>query len=98
MAKLKASTETVEQPEPLPPVSESPLPVVEPDPIPFHVEEDPLTDDKFKDGIYIHRKTRKPFALYKHAPDGYERTHSLKNTAHFWQGTEEEFFLAFEKQ
>lgn len=39
-----------------------------------------------------------PFALCKHEPDTYGRTHSLKNSLHFWQGTEGAFQLYFEKE
>lgn len=38
------------------------------------------------------------FALCKHDPDTYGRTHSLKNTVHFWQGSEAQFQATFEKK
>lgn len=37
------------------------------------------------------------FALCIHPEDNYQRTHSLKNTVHFWQGKESDFVLNFEK-
>jgi len=75
----------------------NPIPKVEAPAPPLAAEENYLTDDKFTDGLYKLRKTGEPFALCKHAPNSYERTHSAKNSVHFWQGTEDEFNLAFEK-
>lgn len=37
------------------------------------------------------------FALCIHDPNSYGRTHSLKNSLHFWEGTEGQFQLQFEK-
>jgi len=73
------------------------IPVVEAPPPPLLAKIEDITDDKFVHGTFIHRKMQKPFALYKHAPDGYERTHTAKNSVHTWEGTEDEFNLAFEK-
>ena len=38
------------------------------------------------------------FFLAVHEPDTYERTHTLKNKEHFWQGSEKQFRAAFEKK
>lgn len=57
-------------------------------------------DEDFTDGNYVMRKgdhVGEPFALCKHNPDVYGKTHTLKNNVHFWQGSEEQFRLAFEK-
>lgn len=57
-------------------------------------------DEDFTDGHYVMRKgahVGETFALYKHEPDTYAKTHSLKNSQHFWQGNEAEFAVAFEK-
>ncbi len=37
------------------------------------------------------------FALAVHEPDTYDRTHTLKNKEHFWQGNKAQFRVAFEK-
>lgn len=37
------------------------------------------------------------FVLAVHEPDTYERTHTLKNKQHFWQGNEKQFRATFEK-
>lgn len=58
-------------------------------------------DEDFSDGIYVMRKglhVGEEFALFRHPKDTYERTHSLKNSKHFWQGKEEEFTSSFEKK
>lgn len=60
-------------------------------------QSNPPTDDKFIHGKFIHIKLNEPFALAKHDEDGYGRTRSLKNSVHFWQGTEAEFRQTFEK-
>lgn len=56
------------------------------------------TDDKFTEGTFIHAGQQEPYALATHEPDAYGRTHSLKNTLHFWQGTKEEFNKFFNKK
>lgn len=38
------------------------------------------------------------FALCQHDPDVYGRTHSLKNSLHFWEGSESQFQMYFEKE
>ncbi len=56
-----------------------------------------LPDDAdFKDGIYL--MGDEPYALCVHEVDGYGRTHSLKNSLHTWQGTEEQFNAAFKRK
>jgi hypothetical protein len=89
MAKSDSKKEI--KPEP------TPIPKVEAQPAPLLKEEDYPTDDKFVHGTWIHRKTKQPFALWIHEPDVYDRTHTLKNSVSFWQGTEEQFILTFEK-
>jgi len=97
MAKPKDQTQSIEQPAPLPPVAPSPIPQVEVLPPPLLAEEDYLTDDMFTGGTWNDRKSKQPFALCIHKADVYERTHTLKNSANFWQGTEEQFIMKFEK-
>lgn len=55
-------------------------------------------DEEFTDGMFKHSETGEPYALCKHEPDTYGNTHSLKNSAHFWQGREKEFRATFEKK
>lgn len=45
------------------------------------------------DGFHVGEK----FALAIHEPDCYGKTHSMKNTLHFWQGNAADVKLQFEK-
>ena len=98
-AEKAVAVEPEKEKEPIPftVVEGNPIPQVPAPPLPFARDEDPLTDDKFVHGLYKDRKTGEAFALYQHEPDGYDKTHSLKNSVHFWQGDAEAFFLKFEK-
>lgn len=75
----------------------STLPIVEAKPIEEKLSPSAPTDDKFVHGIFIHRVDGQKYALCIHEPDGYDNTHSLKNTANFWQGTKEAFKNTFDK-
>jgi hypothetical protein len=58
-------------------------------------------DEEFTDGIFVKAEgdfSGEDFALCIHPPDTYGKTHSLKNSLHFWQGTKEEFRKTFEKK
>lgn len=88
---------------PLPPPAKSPLPVVTIPEQGVYIEKSQPDDHEFTDGIYVYsiddsQLHGEKFALCIHDPDTYENTHSLKNTAHFWQGTKAEFKAAFEKE
>jgi len=48
-------------------------------------------------GSYKHKLYKEPFGLKVVEDDTHGRTHHLKNTDHFWSGTEEEFKQQFEK-
>lgn len=54
-------------------------------------------DSDYNKGIWIHEETQEPYALAITEPNNYGRTHHLKNTAHSWSGTLEQFKLAFVK-
>jgi len=53
-------------------------------------------DHEYTHGIFVHRATGEQYALCIHAPNSYEMTHTAKNTAHTWQGTDADFRLAFD--
>lgn len=60
----------------------------------------PPTDDDFAGGIFKKIEgdfSGESFALAIHEQDCYGRTHSLKNTLHFWQGSALEFKTQFDK-
>ncbi len=74
-------------------------------------KDEDFTDGQFKMRAYVTRinsggdeqkeYTLYPgelFALCKHDPDTYGRTHSLKNSLHLWQGSEGQFQMYFEKE
>ena len=77
--------------------TKSKLPVVEVKPIAEKLSPVAPTDEKYTDGIFLKRSDGEKYALCIHEEDNYGRTHSLKNTAHFWQGTKEQFQEHFEK-
>lgn len=65
------------------------------------VKSNPPQNTDFVKGRYVMREGNhigEEFALAVHEPDSYERTHTLKNKEHFWQGTEKQFRIAFEKK
>lgn len=80
---------------PLPPIKESPIPVVES----ANAAETGHDDCKLpEDGDFTHglyEMNSEKYALCIHAPDGYGNTHTLKNTLHTWQGTKEQFNASF---
>ncbi len=57
-----------------------------------------ITDGLKYSGVYIKSDDGEPYALavVKDAPGG--RTHFAKNNIHFWNGTETDFRLLFDKQ
>lgn len=72
------------------------IPVVEEKPADSEIVKG-VADEDFKDGQFVDRETNEKFALCIHAADDYGRTHSLKNSLHFYQCTEAEFRLKFDK-
>lgn len=61
----------------------------------------PKNTDFDMDKLYVMKEGHhvgEEFVLAVHEPDSYERTHSLKNKEHFWQGNEKQFRQAFEKK
>lgn len=73
------------------------LPVVEVKAEPVKETSNGPADDHFTGGIFRDRASGEEYALAIHPPDDYFRTHSLKNTAHFCQMTEEEFRQRFDR-
>jgi hypothetical protein len=76
------------------------IPKVEAIPIEDHPESSTPADHLFKDGQFkksTGQDKGELFALCIHDADAYGFTHSLKNTVHFWQGTEKQFRENFEK-
>lgn len=57
----------------------------------------PPADEDFTHGLWRNVDDGMPYALCVHEPDNYFRTHSLRNSAYFWQGTESEFRQKFSK-
>lgn len=72
------------------------IPVVEESPVESDVPKG-ASDEDYKDGQFVDRETNEKFALCIHDADDYGRTHSLKNSLHFYQCTEEEFRQKFDK-
>ena len=103
VAALQLSDEPAKDPEPeqppapLPPLEASSIPQVE-----ISLEEKAHDqyvtpkDEEYTGGIYM--MGDEPYALCVHEPNGAGKTHTLKNSRHFWQGTLEEFKAAFEKK
>jgi hypothetical protein len=96
-AEAIAGSETDQPPAPLPPLKASPIPQVE-------LAVNPETgidagaspkDEDFTDGIF--EMDGEKYALCIHDEDHYGRTHSCKNSVHFWQGSKEEFNASFNK-
>ncbi len=61
------------------------------------IPDEPVYPDSAFSGLYFCEKDGEHYALCIHEPDGYQRTHTAKNTVHFWQGTKTEFRALFEK-
>jgi hypothetical protein len=75
------------------------LPQVEEKPLPQPLAIEAPGDNEFHRGLYVMREGHhagEQFALAIHEPDLYGKTHSLKNSIHFWQGTAEDFRNAFD--
>lgn len=53
-------------------------------------------DHEYVHGIYEHRETKEKFALCIHPANNYEMTHTAKNTARTWQGTDAQFRQTFD--
>jgi len=94
-----ASSDTVTQPPaPLPPLVASPIPQVArklESEVSLDAGAAPKEEDH-TDGIFTGQDGEK-YALCIHDPDVYGNTHSLKNSAHFWQGKIEAFNAKFTK-
>ena len=63
----------------------------------FDPRSNPPKDEDHSAGVFKRISDGELYALAIHSPDCYNRTHSLKNTAHFWQGNESEFRIQFDK-
>ena len=57
----------------------------------------PPRDEDHDKGAFTRLSDGELYALAIHEKDTYGRTHSLKNTLHFWQGSEPEFRMQFTK-
>jgi len=58
-------------------------------------------DHEYTHGIFVKlngEDAGEEFALCVTAPDGYENTHFLKNSAHFWSGRADDFKLQFDRK
>lgn len=91
----------IEQPPaPLPPLVASNIPQVVPavaaesghDPCPF------IPDERFTDGIWVRTSDGEEYALCIHAKDGYEQTHTARNSVHQWQGKVADFNANFTRK
>ncbi len=95
----KPKEEQSQPPAPLPPLKASPIPQIAKNP----VSETGIDacqmppDEEFTDGVYVNKNDKEEYALCIHPADGYQRTHTAKNSAHTWQGTEAEFDATFKK-
>lgn len=105
MKKHEHTTEpAIEQPAPpLPELKASPIPQVEAVPEVSNVSNGGApADEDYTDGVFVmNAKATWPneeFALCIHEPDTYGKTHSAKNSLHFWQGNEAEFDSMFKKK
>ncbi len=89
---------TVEQPKaPLPPLKASPIPQIQPvEEIVERAEGQPPNDHEYTDGIYTDGV--EDFALAIVESERNDKTHFLKNSLHFWNGSETEFKLKFTKK
>jgi hypothetical protein len=79
--------------QPAPP---SNLPVIEQPEIVERSEPAQPLDHEYVHGLFVHRDSGEKYALCIHAPNSYDKTHTAKNTARTWQGTDAEFRLAFD--
>ena len=82
-------------PAPLPPLEASPIPQIVIVPEDVKVEHSTPKDEEYTGGLWT--KDGEPYALCIHEPNEAGKTHTLKNSRHFWQGTNEEFKAAFER-
>tara|TARA_R110000868_G_scaffold104347_3_gene287399 strand:- start:1012 stop:1335 length:324 start_codon:yes stop_codon:yes gene_type:complete len=92
----------IDQPRaPLPPIAESPIPVVEKQPDKDPINPDNPNDADYMDGIFIHNAGQskgEKFALcILEKEDAYGNTHYCKNSLHSWSGTATDFKLQFDK-
>jgi len=101
-SQVEALAEIEHPSAPLPKLVASPIPQVEARPeVSTVVSGGAPADEDYAGGIFTMTAGAwigEDFALCIHAPDTYERTHSLKNSLHFWQGKAEEFRKTFEKK
>ncbi len=92
--------EPQQPPSPLPPLKASPIPQVEKTPIATEGS-DPcpyIPDERFTDGIWNRVSDGEDYALCIHEKDGYEQTHTARNSEHQWQGRAADFNAAFTKK
>jgi len=101
-ADLVAALELLDEQDKQDKAGEENLPEVPQVVIPDVVERsDPPRNTDYTKGIFVKRRgdfAGEEFALAIHEPDTYERTHSLKNRLHFWEGNAEQFAAEFEKK
>jgi hypothetical protein len=83
------------QPQPQKVVPSNIPQVKEPDPIIDGDRSQPL--DSEYSGLYKHRVTGQPAALSVQPANRHGNTHHLKNSANYWQLTEEQFRVQFDK-
>ena len=97
----KASKTAIEQPDPLPPVAFNPVPLVEAAPVAADDGTDPtpyIPDERFTDGLWTRNSDGEVYALCIHKPDGYQQTHTARNSIHQWQGVAADFFANFQRK
>ncbi len=94
-------TEQSQPPEPLPPLTASPIPQVPAkDAVSMLNPAQPL-DHEYTDGLYVKLDgdaKGETFALCITDPDGYENTHFLKNSRHSWSGKAIDFKQQFDRK
>ncbi len=76
------------------------IPKVEPKPIPDEVSPELPKDEDYTHGLFVKltgQDAGEQFAVAVHPEDSYGRTHTAKNSLHFWQGNAAQFREHFDK-
>jgi len=76
----------------IPQVTPNPISETGADPCPY------IADDKFVNGIWVRNSDGEEYALCIHPPDGYNQTHTARNSVHQWQGRAEQFHADFQRK
>lgn len=97
IAVLQLDDET-NPPDPLPKLSESPIPQVESKASELSLNPAQPNDSEFTDGIYVKESDGEQYAVCITEPREYENTHFAKNSVHFWSGRATDFKLLFNKK